>query len=375
MSLLSNFLNNRQGFILVAVTFMLYCNTVQHQYALDDILVIENNSFVKQGIKGIPKILTTDFFFGYEGIENDLSGGRYRPLSLVIFAIEYQLFGSNPLVSHLINVCCYCLLIVLVFRFLRKYAFQKQPIIAFLTALFFSVHPIHTEVVSNVKSRDEIIALLLIIGSLSLLFRYLRESKKAGALVGSLICFFLALLTKESSITFLGVIPFLLVCFQGEKIVPALRKTIPFGAVVIGYLALRYAIVGFKTSIAHDIMNAPYLYATTSEALATKVLIMGKYLQLLCYPHPMVYDYSFNQIPYINFYHPMFWVALIGNVGLIVIGLLLIKKKPTIGFGILYYFITLSIVTNFVVDIGAPMADRLLFQPSLGFCLIIGYLF
>ncbi len=115
-------------FLLLIISFILYGNTLQHQYALDDAIVITENDFVKQGVSGIPDILTTDVFTGFFGVKKNLvEGGRYRPLSLVSFAIEYELFGEEPFVSHLINILLYALSGMLLFslllmKYLRKLA-------------------------------------------------------------------------------------------------------------------------------------------------------------------------------------------------------------------------------------------------------------
>jgi len=84
--------NKKIYLILFIFTFLLYGNTLTHDFALDDAIVITDNDFTKKGIRGIPDILTNDTFTGFFGVKKNLvSGGRYRPLSLVLFAIEYQL--------------------------------------------------------------------------------------------------------------------------------------------------------------------------------------------------------------------------------------------------------------------------------------------
>jgi len=89
----------QQVLILIILALGLNINTLSNEYALDDAVVLTGNSLVQKGIKGIPEILKTEFFFGLEKKDSDLSGGRYRPVALVIFAIEYELFGVNPLMS------------------------------------------------------------------------------------------------------------------------------------------------------------------------------------------------------------------------------------------------------------------------------------
>ena len=80
---------NTKHFVLIAfiLGFALYGNTLNHDYALDDAIVITKNEFTKQGFRGISNILAYDSFTGFFGKEKQLvDGGRYRPLSIITFA-------------------------------------------------------------------------------------------------------------------------------------------------------------------------------------------------------------------------------------------------------------------------------------------------
>ena len=111
-----------QLILLVFIAIAINANTLFNEYVLDDAIVISDNQFVAKGIHGIPEIITQSYFKGYKKLENlEFSGGRYRPFALVIFALEYQFFGANPVVSHLINVLLFALLIVSLFYLLQKH--------------------------------------------------------------------------------------------------------------------------------------------------------------------------------------------------------------------------------------------------------------
>src|SRR6185369_7431243 len=100
---------------------------------------------------------TRDTFDGYTNVKNLVAGGRYRPLSVITFAIEIGIFGpGHPAKSHFVNIVLYGLLVVMLFKFMRDHLFKNNSLIPFIAALIFAIHPIHTEVVANIKSRDEI---------------------------------------------------------------------------------------------------------------------------------------------------------------------------------------------------------------------------
>src|SRR6185369_9953569 len=100
---------------LFAFSFLLNANTLHHEYAFDDTVVISENKFTRQGIHGIPGLIKNDLFAGVHGKRLVLGGGRWRPLSLITFALEYQFFGTNPHASHWINVLLYGLAMVILF--------------------------------------------------------------------------------------------------------------------------------------------------------------------------------------------------------------------------------------------------------------------
>lgn len=109
------------AFLLGIISFIIYANTLWNGYALDDIMVIHDNVFIKNGISAIPKILLTPYHWGSFTSPNDL----YRPLSILTFAIEYQFFGNNPGPSHFLNIFFYAGCVILLF-FVSESAFRIQ---------------------------------------------------------------------------------------------------------------------------------------------------------------------------------------------------------------------------------------------------------
>ena len=207
---------------IAAVAFALYANTLGHDYAMDDQIVLHRNAYTQSGISGIWKLLSEDTFAGFLGnsYKGDVVGGRYRPLSLITFALEAQLFGLNSHVSHGINVLLYmltgCLLFLIVERLWSLQRLRSPQIAGFATALLFVVHPVHTEAVANIKGRDEVLALLLVFIAWWIAVRRERPLNAAGmAAVGVLL--FLATMSKESAIVWCVLVPLSLLCFGGGR--------------------------------------------------------------------------------------------------------------------------------------------------------------
>jgi len=368
--------NSRLHYLLLAsIALLFYANSINNEYALDDGLVITDNPYTRQGLSGIGDILSHDAYQWYyeeKGSAGELSGGRYRPLSIITFAIEYEFFGANPAVSHAINVLLYLLTGLLIYYLLSQYWFEKNRPLAFLTAFLFLIHPVHTEAVANIKGRDELLAFFLLLLTLASLFRYLR-SRQRSSLILSLIFYFLALLSKENSITFLAIIPASLYFFGGQSLRESLKQSFPFLLVAGGWFALRYAVIGGSGAAPGDIMNDPFLYAESAEKSATAFYILLKYLQLLVWPHPLVYDYGYTQIAYRHFSNPTVLLSLALHAGLIIAIWAGWKRKALWSFAALYYLATISIVSNLLIPLGGTMGERLLYIPSFAFALFSAY--
>ena len=358
-------------FILIILLYsvFLYLNTANHEYAFDDAVAITGNKFIEKGMSGIPDLFTHDFFAGIYDSALELPGGRYRPLSLVTFAIERQ-FSANPTTSHIINILLYALTAVILLLTLEE-MFPGRFMFCATATLLFIAHPLHTEVVANVKSRDEILSFMGLCLALLYLFRWVKSNNKKY-LVFSLVAYFLSLLSKENGITFLAIIPLTLYCFAGQDLKKSMATTLPYFITGVAFVLIRAHFVGFIGDRENtDIMENPFTGTGFSERMATITVILGKYLGLLFYPHPLSSDYSFNQIPIVGWNNGKALLSLLIHVALGVYAIRELKNKSIVAYGILFYFITMSLVSNIVFNIGAPMGERFAFLPSLGFCLAI----
>ena len=369
------FSNRFQLICLLILAAVLNINTLFNKYALDDHVVLTKNKLVLEGVKGIPKLLTTDLFYGTEGENSHLPGGRYRPFALVLFAIEYQIFGLNPYVNHLINILLFVLLIYMLYVILQYHIFKEQHhYLAFVSCLLFIVHPIHTEVIANIKSRDEIITFILLLCTAFIYIKYSVNHKRWVLALG-LFCYLLALLTRESAVPFIAIVPLTAYFFYGQTIKKSLMLAVPLAFVFFVYMALRVSVIGFTSKDEIDILNTPFLYATHAEAFATKVYMLFKYLWLLIFPHPLSVDYGYNEIAYVGLGSIQFIGSLLLYLGIFLYAAYTFLRKSLFSFCILYFLITIFLFANFVINIGAPLAERLLFQPSLGFCIALAAIY
>jgi tetratricopeptide (TPR) repeat protein len=358
------------GIIVAAFAILLYAQSISFKYTLDDGTVIKENKLTTKGISSITQILTHSYWYGF----NKSDDATYRPTSLVMLAIEYQVFGDNPHINHLINLLLYGLTCWLLFLLLCKLFTNQNLLFPFICSLLYVAHPIHTEVVDSIKSRDEILCFLFAVSSALLLLRYVNRNSVV-ALLSAGVCFFLSLISKETGTTFFIVLPLMLYVFTKADVKKIIMVVLLLGVFTAGYFFIRSQILQSVTTtrkllaIDNTLMAAP-------DALgqkATAFYILLKYIFLLVFPYPLSYDYSFSQIKIQQITDGGAIFGILFYVAIGIYAIINIRKKNFLAFAILYFVITLAPASNLLVIIGSTMAERFMYVPSLGFCIVITY--
>lgn len=366
--------------IIFLLGFLLYANTFQHDFVLDDAIVFSENSFTKSGIYGWKGIFSKDTFYGFfqqSGKEQLVAGGRYRPLSLATFAMEVSIFGLQPTSGHIINALLYGILGIVIFRCLLLLQLHRGLSLAI--TLLFMTHPLHTEVVANIKGRDEIFSLLFALMALYFFLKQLGSpSFQNLGWVG--LFYFLGLISKENSLTFIGIFP-LVAWYVGEKewkkvvigILPALAGVGIFlwiRGIVIGPIDLAWSTEWMNNPFL-KIQDNLYVLMDGWERTARIMQSWIKYQQLLVFPFPLSHDYYPLALPMLSISHPMVVLSLIFHLILFVFIILFKTKRKDFSFGMLFFWITFSMVSNVVFPIGTHMSERFMFMPSLGWIIAV----
>ncbi len=363
----------------IVIGFILYGSSISFDYVLDDAIVITDNNYVKKGINGIGDILTTDSFYGYFGEQKDLvQGARFRPLSLITFALEHEFLGSSSAISHALNVLLYSLTAFLCFLTLRRLFKEKTKSnkliysIALLSSLIYLCHPIHIEAVANVKGRDEILSMLFSMWTFLTALKYVDKAKVTN-LIAIPILFLLGLLAKENTITFLAIIPAGVFLFrkQSRKQLAIIFTLLLVMSAV--YLLWRYQVIGYLLGDepSNDLMNNSFVGMNTIQRYATIMLTLLLYLKLCIFPHPLTHDYYPYHIPIMDFGNWQVWVSILIYLAIVALIFIWRKKHPKIAFSLFFYIAALSIVSNIVFSIGTFMNERFVFAASLGICVIL----
>jgi Tfp pilus assembly protein PilF len=213
-------------FILV---FALYFNTLGNGFLYDEQALIINNPYIKS-FRHIPQLFTSDVFhFGLEHSD------KYRPLSMLAYAVDYFFWGLKPFGYHLTNIFLHALNGFLIFRLL-KLIFQNDAL-AILSATFFCVNPVNLKAVAVIGNRSVILeAAFMLLSLCALLTAYLRRGKTRSWL--ALVYCLLALLCREAAV-FLPLYVFVCLSAAGAKRKEAIRCAIPFIILASAYLFFR----------------------------------------------------------------------------------------------------------------------------------------
>lgn len=363
---------DKQTFRNCLILFFVLCllifgKSISNKYAMDDEFVTLNNAQIHKGFKAIPKIFKTTYAIGAK------ASYEYRPLVKVTYAIEYQLFGENPHISHFINILLYFFAVSLLFYVMLRLVPAYHYIFALVVSLIFLVHPLHSEVVMSLKNRDVIMSFTFCM--LSLLY-FLRFAEKRGNLnlVWGAVFILLALLSKRDSLTFFAVIPFALWFFRGiswKKIAFALLAFVPVPLVF--HFAKRSVENGtIRTMIEWE--NPLFFSTSFIDRIPQGFHSVYFYVKMFIVPHPLISYYGYNQIPMVTWATPVVWIVI---VSLLILGYFVIKNfssKAIWIFGIVYFFITISMFTNVVKPVVGIVGERLAFIPSLGLCIVAAFL-
>jgi tetratricopeptide (TPR) repeat protein len=349
--------------------FALYANTLGHLYALDDNLVIYGHKYVEQGIHGIKGIFSTPFTYG----TSEINDRGYRPIVLLTFALEIQLFGKNAFFpQHLTQVLLYSFLALFLFLLLRRLFIGWSMLFPVVVSLLYIAHPIHTEVVANLKSRDELMGFLF--GFVLTLYALCLaiDSNKRKYLWFGFVFFLIGIFSKENVITYLVIIPLTLFMFTKLSLRQILALCWPLVLIVGFYLGVREYVLSQYPTPPYDMMQNILMGASSQiERYSTAMLVMLKYLGLLLVPHPLAWDYSYNQIPLTALHDWRVWLSVLLHTAMLGFALWKIWYRDIYAYAILFYLTTMSINSNLFVMTNCTLGERFLFAPSLGFCIAL----
>lgn len=363
----------RLPLLLALLAGLLFAGTLSHEYVLDDTRLVRGNPRLVPPAP-IADLLTSDYWAPE-------ASGLYRPLVTLSYAANARL-GGGAAGDHAVNVLLHALNTLLVFAVARR-AGAVVPLAAG-TAALFAAHAVHTEAVANVAGRSELLCAFFFLTSLSIYPLRDRTPRRHRAMAASLVAYGLALLCKESAATFLLVLPLWVLCCGSaaarasagsfaRAVVPAWMA---FAGITALYIALRIAVLppGDALPPTSDLGN-PLAALPAGLRILNALAVIQRYLGLLLLPINQSYDYSRGAFALLESFasREALWVGVAVAFEAVLLGVCL-RRPGILAFAVGFAVATLSVVSNLVLPIGTIMGERLLYLPSLGFCLAVAYL-
>jgi tetratricopeptide (TPR) repeat protein len=355
-----------------------YANSLRNDFAYDDLHIITENPGI-QSLATLPEALTEPYWPGRFGKEL----GLWRPTTTALLGLQYAVSGENPTLYHLVNVVAHAVASALVVLLLAELMTLSAALVG---GLVFAVHPVHVEAVANVIGVAEIVpAVLFLLACLLHVRGGSRTSWSRAFGIGALGV--LALGGKESAVTLPGAL-FLLDAARsrlGPRDLPGyLRDRWRLYAVVAGsfvaLLALRMGVLG---SIANPLGPLGADLLAEVPRIWTLSEVWSHYVRLLVFPLDLSADYSPNVIPISLGWNAANLTGLVLALAVLTVGLVSWRQPAVgkgtdtgraVGFGVVWFLITISPVSNVLFLTGVMLAERTLYLPSVGIAAMAGWL-
>ena len=398
--------------VLALLAVLPYGNALHNGFTLDDEPDILKNVAVTGGID-LTGILSSSLF-----------GILYRPLTIFTFALNYALTPGQATSFHAVNILLHCGVTLLVFA-LGVQLFESRRLAAIAAALF-AVHPVHTEAVTNVVGRAELLAAFFGLGTL------ISAARAEGAATRwrraawqwlALASFCLALLSKESALTVLPLMALLRITYRGESLRTGLKRElcnpdwVAYGLCIGLFLVVRgYVIAAAPEPYRPTPLDNVLAFVPWSVRVRTALGVLWDYFGLLNVPLVLAADYSYPQVPLVQSWFSPRCLAGLALVTLACAASWLQRANTSTGpvrrrlrhlrctdpecgatggslcsvggerpgrtdagqhsplaFAILFPLVALGLTANLLFPIGTVKAERLLYLPSVGWVLVVAF--
>uniref|UniRef100_A0A8C4EHM9 dolichyl-phosphate-mannose--protein mannosyltransferase n=1 Tax=Dicentrarchus labrax TaxID=13489 RepID=A0A8C4EHM9_DICLA len=310
----------------------------------------------------------------------------------------------TPLYFHIVNVCLHCAVTCLLMHTCERYALEDSRL-AFVTALLFAVHPVHTEAVSGIVGRADVLACLLFLLTFLSYIRSvgvcvsedcLPSTVSVGCLLVSLLLGTCAMLVKETGITVFGVCVLydaLVLCrkpliyhLSGSRLRDLLHICSPFikrAGLISGYVVIIMSVRLWLMGGSMPLFSEQDNPASFSPHLLTRILTYSYLLSfnawLLLAPIVLCYDWQVGSIPLVES------LGDVRNVATVLLAVVMValclhcalslqrQESREVLVGMLFLVFPFIPASNLFFRVGFVVAERVLYMPSMGYCILVAH--
>jgi protein O-mannosyl-transferase len=327
-------------------------------------------------------------FWG-KNIASPHSHKSYRPFCVLTFRWNYDFFGLEAGGYHICNAILHGLTCVTFYAYTRTLLHFGPAAIA---ATIFALHPVHTEAVAGLVGRADIVACFFM---LLALMAYAKASKVQRALqsraelvrvslwVGAAVCCaVVSALFKEIGATVMGLMVAYEIFFVIRP-VPTFKTPSLDSGLRIGIICtLTAVLLKLRLSLHEDHAIRRWTimenHIGLSDSFKTRALTVakthGRYASMLVWPKHLSYDHGYNATPYVESFHdPALIEPLCAYIAVVCFGIYaLVSENAVLRFSIALALVPFIPAMNIFFYVGTVLAERLLYIPSMGFCILAG---
>ncbi|XP_061531861.1 protein O-mannosyl-transferase TMTC3 isoform X1 [Phycodurus eques] len=388
-------LSLKEALLLTSLVVACYWNSLSCGFVFDDVSAILDNKDLRPTTP-LRSLFLNDFWG--TPMAEERSHKSYRPLTVLTFRLNYLLSELSPASYHLLNVALHAVACLLFLRVCRLFLDRTSGLVA---ALLFAVHPIHTEAVTGVVGRAELLS------SIFLLAAFLAYTKSTGAdhsivwapIAVTVVLVAAATLCKEQGITVVGVccvyevfvaqgftLPMLLdtlrQALRGKGAFPyaVLQMLLKLIVLVISTLLLvivRVQVIQSQLPVFTRFDNPAAVSPTPTRQLTFNYLLPVN-AWLLLNPSELCCDWTMGTIPLVesaldqrNLATLLFYVLL----GLLAYHSITCSRSSSKTVVMALSLIVLPFIpaSNLFFPVGFVVAERVLYVPSMGFCVLVAH--
>lgn len=351
--------------MVALVAALSHINGVANAFTFDDETVILKRDLIRH-------LALSWQAFAHTYWPENTPAGQYRPLAIISFAVDWALSGGSAQWMHAVNIAWHVAACVLVWRLLRELLPAGG---ALAGALYFAVQPVHVEAIANTVGQCDIMAAAFVIAGVLAhrrgswaavpLYAAALASKESGAVLPGL--------AAASDLILGGLVPTAAgaVVLRGRAL---WRRQRPLYAGYVGVAIVYGAVLAYVFRHHQLVSVAPaWFHTTVIDRWLTEARVVPEYVRLMLIPIDLKIEYSPRVIDIAH-----------GMSGLVVLGLALIavatavvvyswRRAPAVAFGIVWFAVAVSPVSNLVFASGVVLAERTLYLPAVGAALITGW--
>jgi protein O-mannosyl-transferase len=349
---------------LFVLTLVAYAGCFGLGLAQDSKVIVGQDPRLQEATaQNVKLILTKNYWYPKAG------DGLYRPVTTISLLFNSAVLGNgtNPAGYHAVNFLIHAANVWLVFELALILFGAAQP--AYFAAGLWAVHPIGTEAVASVVGRADLLAAMMVLCGL------LLYAKHSGPRISPAL-FLVAtagVFAKENAAVLLGLMLLWDLCFR-EGLADVKRRWMDYTAVAVSLVVLagvRYAVLSALPAAQPVYVDNPIRGADFFLARLTAIKVIGLDLWLLIFPWSLSSDRSYNQVAVATWSDPWVWLAFAVVAAILAVAFSRFRRDRLIFWTAGFFGIALLPTANLLFPIGALMAERFLYLPSIAFAVAI----